>query len=269
MRSSRRLCIALLLCVPLGCAKNESGAQPAPQQEVTVFAAASLRESFTILAKQLEASRPGVHVVLSFAGSQALRSQIEQDAPADVFASADQRHMQALLTAGRVLEPRLFAKNDLVLVVALAKEGALRELKSLPDAERIVLGGAEVPVGAYTARALDAASRDYGADFRARVEAHVVSREPDVRQVLAKVALGEAEAGIVYRTDALTQKGKVAIVSIPAAYNVIAEYPVAVTKSAPHAELGRAFVTLLLSPEGQSVLAQQGFLPPSAGALAR
>jgi molybdate transport system substrate-binding protein len=269
MRSTRRLCVALLLCLPLGCARNKSVPRPTPKQEVTVFAAASLREPFTTLAQKLEAERPGAHVVLSFAGSQALRSQIEQDAPADVFASADERHMQALVTAGRVLEPRVFAKNDLVLVVALAKEGALRELKNLPDAERIVLGGAEVPVGAYTLKALDAASRDYGRDFRARVEAHVVSREPDVRQVLAKVALGEADAGIVYRTDALSQKGKVVVVSIPVAYNVIAEYPVAVTHSSPHAELGHAFVELLLSPEGQSVLAQQGFLPPSAGALAR
>jgi molybdate transport system substrate-binding protein len=113
---------------------------------------------------------------------------------------------------------------------------------------------------------LDAASRDFGADFRARVEARVVSREPDVRQVLAKVSLGEADAGIVYRTDAMTAKDRVQIVAIPSAYNVVAEYPVAITANAAAPELARAFVELLLSPEGQQLLAGQGFLSPNAGA---
>jgi molybdate transport system substrate-binding protein len=98
------------------------------------------------------------------------------------------------------------------------------------------------------------------------VEARVVSREPDVRQVLAKVSLGEADAGIVYRTDALTAKDRVSIVPIPSAYNVVAEYPVAVTANASSPELARAFVDLLLSPEGQRVLAEHGFSPLSAGA---
>jgi molybdate transport system substrate-binding protein len=154
------------------------------------------------------------------------------------------------------------------MIVSKAKESTLREFRSLPDAERIVLGGAEVPVGTYTNQALYAAARDYGADFRKRVETHVVSREPDVRQVLAKVALGEADAGIVYRTDALTQKDKVGVVSIPTAYNVRAQYPVAVTATARAPELAREFVDLLLSPEGQKVLAEEGFLPPGAGAPA-
>jgi molybdate transport system substrate-binding protein len=232
-------------------------------RDVTVFAAASLRESFTALAKELERERPDAHVVLSFAGSQTLRAQIEQGAPADVFASADERHMRALVLAKRVLEPRLFATNELVVVVSRAKADALKELKTLPDAARIVLGAPEVPVGAYTEQMLARATQELGADFRSRVEAHVVSREPDVRQVLAKVVLGEADAGVVYRTDALTAKDKIAIVNIPPEDNVVANYPVAVTASAPAADLGQAFVLLLLSPAGQHTLAQQGFLPPS------
>jgi molybdate transport system substrate-binding protein len=267
MRGRRRFlagAVALIAATALAC--NREATDDAPAREVTVFAAASLREAFTSLAKKLEGTRPGTHVVLSFAGSQTLRAQIEQGAPVDVFAAADQRHMQALVAQKRVLEPRPFAKNELVVVVSKAKQGALIALKSLPEAERIVLGGAEVPIGAYTARVLDAASRDFGSDFRARVEAKVVSREPDVRQVLAKVSLGEADAGIVYRTDAMTANDRVSIVSIPSAYNVVAEYPVAITASAPQPELARAFVELLLSAEGQRVLAGQGFLPPSAGA---
>jgi molybdate transport system substrate-binding protein len=239
---------------------TKSEAAP-PQQDLTVFAAASLRESFTTLGHRFEALHAGTHVVLSFAGSQTLRSQIEHGAPADVFASADERHMSALESEGQVTAPKLFAQNELVVAVSRAQAATLREFRQLPDATRIVLGAPEVPVGEYTRQALEHASADLGADFRARVEAHVVSREPDVRQVLAKIALGEADAGVVYRTDALAAKDKVAIVSIPPAYNVVAKYPVAVTTHAPHAELGRAFVELLLSPDGARTLAEYGFLP--------
>jgi molybdate transport system substrate-binding protein len=257
---------ALVAATLLGCARATEQRGPAAERSVTVFAAASLREAFGALAQKLEQAHPGAHVVLSFAGSQTLRSQIEQGAPADVFASADRRHLQALVDKKQVQAPRPFVRNELVLVVSRAKAGTLRAFQSLPEAERIVLGGSEVPIGAYTARVLDAAARDFGADFRAHVEARVVSREPDVRQVLAKVSLGEADAGIVYRTDALTAKDRVSIVPIPSAYNVVAEYPVAVTANASSPELARAFVDLLLSPEGQRVLAEHGFSPLSAGA---
>jgi molybdate transport system substrate-binding protein len=265
MRSAalRRSLLGLLaLTLVLGCRRAPSG--PGPRRDVTIFAAASLREAFTLLGQRLEQTRPGAHVVLSFAGSQALRAQIEHGAPADVFASADQRHMQALVAAGRVLEPRVFAKNELCVVVSRAKARELTELAALPRAERVVLGAPEVPVGAYTGQMLDRASQVLGADFRARVEARVVSREPDVRQVLAKVTLGEADAGVVYLTDALTQKDKLEVLPIPPAFNVVAEYPLAVTAGAPSPELARAFVELVLSPEGQSALAKQGFLPVGA-----
>lgn len=243
-------------------------APPAKPRDVTVFAAASLREAFTTLGAKFEAAHPQAHVVFSFAGSQTLRAQIEQGAPADVFASADERHMQALVDAKRVLAPRVFASNELVVVVALARAGSLKTLADLPTAAHIVLGAPEVPVGAYTAQMLEHANKTLGASFSARVQAHVVSREPDVRQVLAKVALGEADAGIVYRTDALAAKDKVAVVTIPSEDNVRATYPVAVTTGAPAPELARAFVELLASPAGQSVLADRGFLPPNGAEAA-
>ncbi len=252
------MCCFVTLAASGGCGtKPKAGAHP----ELTVFAAASLREVFTALARRFEALRPGTHVVLSFAGSQTLRSQIEHGAPADVFASADERHMTALAAEGHVTAPKFFAQNELVVAVSRAGASSVREFRQLPDATRIVLGAPEVPVGEYTRRALEQANADLGADFQARVEAHVVSREPDARQVLAKVALGEVDAGIVYRTDALAAKDKVVIVPMPAAYNVLAKYPVAVTTHAPRAELGRAFVELLFSPEGARVLAESGFLP--------
>jgi molybdate transport system substrate-binding protein len=236
-------------------------ATPAEPRDVTVFAAASLREAFATLGAAFEAAHPEAHVVWSFAGSQTLRAQIEQGAPADVFASADERQMQALVAAGRVEEPRVFATNELVVVVARARAGALDTLAALPGAARVVLGAPEVPVGAYSAQMLERAGASFGADFKARVEARVVSREPDVRQVLAKVALGEADAGVVSRTDALAAKDKVAVVPIPPALDVRATYPVAVTRGAPAPALARAFVELLLSPTGQRALAERGFHP--------
>jgi molybdate transport system substrate-binding protein len=233
----------------------------ASRQEVTVFAAASLREAFTELTRTFERAYPGAHVVLSFAGSQTLRSQIEHGAPADVFASADEKQMAALGSAGRVRAPLLFANNELVVVVARAKANTLRTLAELPNAERIVLGAPQVPVGAYGVKALEQLQGLFGPDFRARVEARVVSREPDVRQVLAKVSLGEADAGIVYRTDALSAKDQVAVLRIPTKYNVIASYPIAVTAGTNVPALAQAFVDLVRSPDGAAVLKQQGFTP--------
>jgi molybdate transport system substrate-binding protein len=248
----------------LGCRQATKPAPNAAPRDLTVFAAASLRESFTALGHLFEQRHPGTHVVTSFAGSQTLRAQIEHGAPADVFASADERHMSALLTAGRVAAPQIFAKNELVVVVSRQKANTLHEFRQLPEAERIVLGAPEVPVGEYTRQALERAASELGTDFPSRVAAHVVSREPDVRQVLAKVCLGEADAGVVYRTDALMAKDKVAVVTIPTAYNVLAKYPVAVTTHAPEPELARAFVELALAPDGARILADAGFLSAAA-----
>jgi molybdate transport system substrate-binding protein len=252
-----------LLAFGPGC-RQRATPTSADKHDVTVFAASSLRETFTALGHRFEEQHPGAHVVLSFAGSQTLRAQIEHGAAVDVFASADERHMSALVAEGHVRAPQLFAKNELVVAVAQSKRDTLREFSQLPEAERIVLGAPEVPVGEYTRQTLERASSDLGADFRTRVEAHVVSREPDVRQVLAKVALGEADAGIVYRTDASSVKDKIALVSIPTAYNVTAHYPIAVATHAPEPELAQAFVSLLLSPDGERALADGGFLAPDA-----
>ncbi len=261
----RRLVLALAVSL-LGCRKELPRKGPAPKHDVTIFAAASLREAFTELGQALETSHPGAHVVLSFAGSQTLRAQIEQGAPADVFASADERHMNALVAAERVAAPRVFANNELVVVVARAKAATLRTLADLPQAERIVVGAPEVPVGTYTTHMLDKAGHALGKEFRGKVEANIVSREPDVRQVLAKVSLGEADAGIVYRTDALTAGDKVAVLAIPPEYDVVASYPIAVTSRTRHGELARAFVDLVVSAEGARVLKQRGFTPVGARA---
>ena len=227
------------------------------QREITVFAAASLREVFEDLAKAFEA-KSKVKVRLNLAGSQELRTQIENGARADVFASADHKHMATLFKAKLVAEPRMFARNTPVVIVPKGNPAKVGSFDQLTKAKKLVIGVPEVPIGTYTLAILDKA----GAEFKEKVLANVVSRELNVRQVLAKVTLGEADAGIVYRTDAIAGKDKVEIIEIPAKVNVIAEYPVAVVSKAPQAAAAKAFVDLLLSGDGQKRLATAGFVAP-------
>jgi molybdate transport system substrate-binding protein len=239
-----------------------AGCHGAPPAEVDVYAASSLAEAFADLAPRFEAAHGGAKVVLNLAGSQALRTQIEGGAPADVFASADGDHVDALQGEGLVAGDAVFARNELVVVVPRGNPARVRTLADLANAPRVVLAAPDVPVGRYARRLLDAA----GADFRARVEARVVSEETNVRMVLARVRMGEADAGVVYRTDARVAGDEVEIVEVPAALNVRGEYHAAVLKGAPHPDLARAWTDFLASPEARRVLADRGFTLPAADA---
>jgi molybdate transport system substrate-binding protein len=267
----------LVLATLVACSQPEVSVPEQPdepsrepkQQVLTVFAAASLREAFGAIAEAFEHMHPGLEVTLSFAGSQELRAQIEHGAAADVVASADQHQMDALLRAGRVVAPVTFAANEPVIVVArddVGSEASVQSLEDLPRASRIVLGAPEVPIGRYTQALLERAGARFGGDFRARVEAKVVSRELNVRQVLAKVSLGEAQAGIVYRTDAKSAADAVQVVAIADELNVVAEYPIAVVRGALQGRLANAFVRLVVSAEGGRLLREAGFTSPQAEA---
>lgn len=249
--------IGALLAGAMACGR--SAARSAAPEKLAIFAAASLRDVFSVMARDFERSHPDVEITFNFAGSQELRSQLEHGAPADVFASADQRHMSDLVRAGRAADPVLFARNEPVLVVARESAGAVRSLGDLPRVERIVIGAPEVPIGKYTLEILERARATLGADFRARVEARIVSRELNVRQVLTKVALGEAQAALVYRTDARAAGDRVGVVSIPSDINVVAEYPIAILTDAAHPRVARAWVDFVLSPAGQRALSSAGF----------
>lgn len=239
-----------------------SGRSAAPaEREVVVFHAASLKDVFARLARAFESDFVGAKVVANAAGSQELRAQIEHGAAADVFASADRKHMDALLAEGLVSSPVVFACNEPVMVVRAGLAAALETFADLPRAERVVVGAPEVPIGAYTAQILQKAAGKLGSDFPARVRARIVSHELNVRQVLAKVTLGEADAGIVYRSDALTAGDKVHVVAIPAELNVAAEYPIAVLTAAPHPDLARRWIDVVRSPAGRGALQEAGFAP--------
>ena len=231
----------------------------AANKELVVFEAASLKDVFAKLAQQFEKDNAGAKVIANAAGSQELRTQIEHGAAADVMASADRKHMDALASQGLVVAPSVFTCNEPVAVVRAALSSTLKTFADLPRAERIVIGVPEVPIGAYTLQILQKAATKLGADFPACVQAKVASRELNVRQVLAKVVLGEADAGIVYRSDAIAARGKVAVVAIPPEANVIAEYPIAALKAAPHPDLARRFIDLVKSPAGAAALREAGF----------
>jgi molybdate transport system substrate-binding protein len=232
-----------------------------PRRELVLFEAASLKDVFGRLAKTFEAANPGAEVVANAAGSQELRTQIEHGAAADVFASADRNHMDALAAEKLVDAPVVFACNEPVVVVRAGLAPPLATFADLPRVERVVVGVPEVPIGRYTRQILDKARAKLGATFTKRVEARIVSRELNVRQVLAKVVLGEADAGIVYRSDALTAAGKVRVVDIPRDLNVIAEYPIAMLHTAPHTDLAWRFIALVKSADGVAMLREAGFVP--------
>jgi len=234
-------------------------ARASEAQELTVFAAASLREVFQNLALTFEKQHPNLKVRFNFAGSQDLRVQIEQGAKVDVFASADWKHMKSLSTQGLVAEPKVFARNLPVVVVPKNNPAKVATFADLAKVTHLVVGAPEVPIGAYTEAIFAAAEKLNGKAFADKVRANVRSRELNVRQVLTKVALGEGDAGIVYKTDALTMPDKIQIIEIPSAINVVAAYPIATLKAAPHAELARDFVKLVLSKEGDKVLTAAGF----------
>jgi len=253
--------LALLVCASLGAFARLSPARSLEAKELVVFAAASLREAFEDMATSFEKRHKDVKVRLSFAGSQELRTQIEHGARADVFASADQKPMTILQDAGLVRSPVVFARNQPVLIVPAANPARLRSFADLPKAERILVGAPQAAIGAYTETVLARAAKVLGKSFGEQVAAHIRSRELNVRQVLTKVALGEGDAGIVYRSDALTAKDRVSTIAIPDEINAIADYSIAPLASAHHPELAKAWVEAVRSKAGQDILATAGFLP--------
>jgi molybdate transport system substrate-binding protein len=238
---------------------------PRIQGQLTVFTAASLTEAFKEMGADIEQANPGTRVIFNFAGSPTLRTQLAQGARADVFASADEPNMQGAQKEGTIDgEPRLFVRNQLVAIVPAANPARVMRLHDLAKpGVKLVLTNKEVPVGNYSRQALAKMSQDtaFGPEFATRVLANLVSEETNVKQVAAKVQLGEADAGIVYASDVTPAvRGAVQMLAIPDPFNVIAQYPIAVVRSAPNAVGARAFIAYVFSPAGQAILTRHGFL---------
>jgi molybdate transport system substrate-binding protein len=248
-------------------AADPASAFPVDGGDLTVFAAASLTDAFTQIQTDLQAANPDVAIVYNFGSSSTLATQLTEGAVADIFASANTAQMDAAVAAGLVSgEPVAFVRNRLAIVAPADNPAGIDSPDDLAgEGLRLVLAQAEVPAGRYAREAVCVMGSDsaaYGGDFVARVAANVVSEEEDVRDVLAKVVLGEADAGIVYVSDAAAAGDQVHVVDIPDDVNILATYPVAALVGGDQA-LASAFIAHLLSEEGQATLAEFGFDPLS------
>jgi len=245
---------------------NASSASNAAEIELTVYGASSLKGALDAAKTAYATVAPGVTLTIATDASSTLRTQIEQGAPADVFLSADQSNPKALVDGGLADGTAIdFAGNLLTVIVPAANPAGIATPADLAKAgTKVIAAGADVPITKYATQVVTklATQPGYPAGFVADYDANVVSKEDNVKAVVAKVELGEGDAAIVYVTDAKAST-KVKTIEIPAAANVPATYAGLVVKASPHAAAAHAFLTWLAGPDGQKVLAGFGFLPPS------
>ncbi|ABX05539.1 MAG TPA: molybdate ABC transporter substrate-binding protein [Herpetosiphon sp.] len=268
------LSLSLLACgaattsVPTTPAAPTTSTNPTPtlSGEINVFAAASLTGAFTEIGNTFQTSHPNTKINFNFAGSDQLATQITQGAPADVFASANSTQMQVAVDAGMIdgsmLQP--FARNRLIVVYPQSNPAQIQSLQDLAKPKlKLVLASASVPVGNYALDFLAKASAlpEFGTSYSPTVLLNVVSYENNVKAVLSKVSLGEADAGIVYSTDAASiSDSSIGTLAIPDQLNTIATYPIAITQNSANSQLAQAFVDFVLTPAGQQILARYGFI---------
>ncbi|WP_030848869.1 molybdate ABC transporter substrate-binding protein [Streptomyces sp. NRRL F-4474] len=252
---------AALLAALTGCGSgddkpSDSGsaapsASAAPRADLTVLAASSLTDVFKAAGEAYQKSHPGTKVTFSFAGSQELAAQVKQGAPADALVTADTRTMDGL--KAETGDAKIIARNRLVIAAGKGNPFKVDELRDLAGPKvKVVLAAPEVPVGRYSKQILDAQM----------IEVKPVSQEPNVRAVLSKIELGEADAGLVYRTDSAKAGDKVVTVEIPDEQNAVASYPAATLKQSKNPEAAAAFVAWLSTPEAQKILQDAGFQQP-------
>jgi len=249
------LCLILIAC-------NVSNISSEPRI-LTVYAAASLTDAFTEIGMGFEAAHSGVNIVFNFGGSQNLRTQIEQGASADVFASANTKEMDTLV-AGKFVKvdaPKVFLTNQLVVILPKDNPAGIRALEDLgKPGLKLVLAAEEVPAGKYARQILENLNASLGVDYKDKVLANVVSNEDNIRQAVTKVQLGEADASIVYVSDAVAAP-ELQKIEIPAEVNVIAQYPIAPLLGSANSDLTNEFVAYVLSSDGQATLKKWGFTP--------
>lgn len=247
--------VLLLLIIGCGCSSRSNA-----DEELTIFAAAQLQEAFIELQTVFE-KKEDIKVSLNFAGSQALRTQIEQGAPADLFASANLEHISDLKDKGIIEESFVFSQNKLALIAPKSNPANIENLSDLAQKQhRLVIGNEHAPIGIYTRQLLEKANEKYGESFADRVIEHVVSLETDTKKVLGKVVLGEADAGFVYVTDITEQHAdKLLEIEIIDELNVITKNSIAIINN-DNDELARKWIDFLLSDEGQQIMAKHKFM---------
>lgn len=271
MKAALSLIAALSVVLAVACGGSDSMAPPQSQSgepvvrgRITVFAAASLTDSFNEIKARFIKKNPRADIEFQFAGSPALRTQLEHGARADIYASADVPNMTQALNAGLVKDAgKVFVRNSLVIITPKRNPANITRPQDLNKGGiKLVLAAPEVPAGNYARQSLALMDKDasYGAGFSAAVLKNVVSNESNVKQVVTKVQLGEADAGVVYGTDVSRDvQSDLNVIQIPNALNVIAEYPIALTKSASNSDVANAFIAYVISSEGQAIMKKYGF----------
>ncbi|WCK55197.1 molybdate ABC transporter substrate-binding protein [Aneurinibacillus sp. Ricciae_BoGa-3] len=256
--------IAGLVCIAGISSLSANGGRNTPAQNKAVaFIAANATEPFREVAGIIEKDNPHVKIESTFAGTQVLRTQMENGAKADVFLSADLSHITALQKEGYVGDFKPVSRGHEVLVVQKGNPKHIGSIHDLATKQlKVVIGVEAVPIGKYTRKVFHNASKDFGAQYPVQVLSHVVSMETDVKQVLQKVALGEADAGIVYRSDVTKRfAGQVQIIDIPKKYNAPSTNYIAVPKNAPHPDLGKKIMAFMLSSQGQAIFKRYNYDP--------
>ena len=252
------VCVVASACSPSASARTQR--QP---QAFTVLAAASLSRVFPAIGSAFSAAHPGVRVRFSFAGTDGLAAQIEEGAPADVFAGASTTFGDDLFARGLIDRPVAFCTNTLVVVVPSANPADVRSVSELTrKGLKLVIGSASVPIGSYTRKVLQNLDAAYGPAFDSKVLANVVSNEQDAESVVAKVAQGEADAGVVYVTDWEANRAGLTAVPFPSSAQTTVTYPIAAVRSSRAQRLAHAFVAFVRGSSGQALLRRAGFGPP-------
>jgi len=263
----RRLAGQMVIPIVLGtlltsCGGGGSGS-PAAGHSLIVLAASSLTRVFPQIGVLFTQQHAGVTFKFSFAGTDTLAAQIQQGAPADVFAGASTTYSDQLSGSGLIDTAQPFCTNQLVLVVPPSNPAHITSLKELTKPGiKLVVAAPTVPVGSYTQKVLENLDATYGANYAEEVQTNVVSRETDVESVLTKVKLGEADAGFVYITDAKASPGEVKAITLPAYAQATATYPIAVVKASKSDSTAQQFIDFVLGPQAQALLRKAGFGPP-------
>jgi len=269
MRRLALTVVALAAAAVAGCSSSSSPSTPSGSTSspaaaagsssagqtgtITVFAAASLKETFTELGKQFEAAHPGDTVKFSFGASSALATQINSGAPADVFASASPKNMNQVVTAGNASNPQDFAKNVMEVAVPPSNPAKVTSVNDLAKSSvKTALCQPQVPCGVVAAEVFK----------NAKITVKPVTLQPDVKSVLTQVELGNVDAGVVYVTDVMAAGSKVKGVTIPADVNASTLYPIAALSHSQEEAIAQAFVAYVLSPTGEQVLKAAGFQQP-------
>lgn len=249
----------LIIGIILACLLTTCAAAPPP---LTIFAAASLTEAFTDLAEAFETAHPDSTVHLNFAGSQTLRLQLEAGAQADLFVSANQGHMTALHAQGLVNQPTVVAQNRLAVIVPADNPAQVTRLAELAHPNlKLILAAEAVPIGEYSRQLLRNLNQapTVSPNFANTVLQNLVSEEDNVKGVLSKVSLGEADVGIVYQSD--VRAAAVQSIAVPTELNVTANYFMAVLANSSQKNQAKQVMTFILSPEGQTLLRKHDFQP--------